>query len=73
MASVAGLGAVLPQAGAYRLSAIDLSGSTVWESHHSLAAGENRLEIPTDGWAPGIYFIRLSGAGISANVKVAKF
>ena len=73
VASVAGISAVLPQAGAYRLSAIDLSGNTVWESHHTLTAGENRLDLTTDGWAPGIYLIRLSGAGISANVKVAKF
>lgn len=67
------LSAVLPQAGAYRLVVFDLSGRAVWETNRALPAGENLLQIPMAGLNAGIYFANLSGAGISANVKVVKF
>lgn len=69
----ANLSAALPRAGDYRLAVYDLSGRMVWESNRILPAGETRLDIPAANWAPGVYFIGLSGGGISANVKVAKF
>jgi hypothetical protein len=72
-ATTAQVFAVLERPGDYRLAAFDLSGRMVWESNRALAAGEQALEIPASDWAPGVYFISLSGAGISANVKVAKF
>lgn len=65
--------AVLPQAGNYRVAVHDLSGRMVWESNRALPAGEWRFDLPASEWAPGIYFISLQGAGISASVKVAKF
>lgn len=69
----ANLTVVLPLAGDYRLSVHDLSGRMVWENTQALASGENRLDVPAAAWKPGIYFVSLSGGGISANVKVAKF
>ena len=71
--STANLFAVLATAGNYRMSVHDLSGRLVYESTRALVSGENRLDLPATGWGPGIYFVTLSGAGISANVKVAKF
>lgn len=67
------LSAVLPQAGDYRVTVFDLSGRVVWESNLALPAGENLLQIPVAGLEAGAYFATLSGAGISANVKVVKF
>ena len=64
---------MLPEAGTYRLAAFDLSGRMAWETNLNLAAGEQALDIPAANWAPGVYYIGLSGGGISANVKVAKF
>jgi hypothetical protein len=63
----------LPEAGAYRLAAFDLSGRMVWETNLDLAAGEQALDVPAANWTPGVYFLSLSGGGISANIKVAKF
>lgn len=63
----------LPEAGAYRLAAFDLSGRMVWETNLDLAAGEQALDVPAANWTPGVYFLSLSGGGILANIKVAKF
>jgi hypothetical protein len=67
------LSAALPQAGDYRLALHDLSGRLVWEFNRALPAGENLLQIPVASLEAGLYFASLSGAGISANVKVIKF
>jgi hypothetical protein len=62
----------LPQASDYRITLHDLSGRMVWENNRSLHAGENLLNIPATDWDAGVYFAVLSGAGISASVKVVK-
>jgi hypothetical protein len=72
-ASEINLSAVLPRAGDYRAAIFDLSGRVVWESNRSLPAGENLLQVPMTGFDGGVYFVTLSGAGVSANVKVVKF
>ncbi len=66
------LTASLPESGNFAVVVRDLSGRQVWESARTLAAGTNLLDIPADGWQPGIYFVTLAGEGISANVKVVK-
>lgn len=71
--SVANLSVVLPRAGGYRVAAHDLSGRLVWESTQNLPAGENRLEITTADWTPGVYFMGFHSNEISANIKVVKF
>lgn len=60
------------EAGAYQISAFDISGKTVWSSQQTLPEGDSNLSFSTADWRPGVYIIRLETAGKSSSVKVLK-
>jgi hypothetical protein len=55
----------LPRPGAVTLSVYDVAGRRITSplSGEPGSAGAHKVEIRTDGWAPGVYYYRLEAAG----------
>jgi hypothetical protein len=61
----------LPNSTPARLDMFDLSGRRIWTGDLALASGAHALTLPKDmRLAPGLYFARLTQAGLSATARV---
>ncbi|MBP6009993.1 MAG: hypothetical protein KA787_04425 [Bacteroidia bacterium] len=60
-----------PDAGNYQLELLGSGGQLLWSAELSLIAGFQRIELPTDRLASGIYFVRLNGEKGSLSRKFA--
>lgn len=53
-----------------RLAMMDASGRTVWEREQGMLEGENRLDLPLAGLAPGIYLLRVAAGGTERTLRL---
>lgn len=60
-------------AGDYRLRAYNAAGEVVWESSQTRVSETGTLTLPSENWAPGVYFVQMESAGKATSVKVLKF
>lgn len=60
------------EAGDYRATAFDASGQVVWSGQQTFSAGSASLALPTNNWAPGVYYLRIEKEGRRRSVKVLK-
>ena len=60
----------LPSRGDARVGVFDVSGRRVFEQSEARDAGRHVIDLGSN-WAPGVYWVRVDHAGVSAQQKVA--
>ena len=62
----------LRENGTYAVHVLDASGRAVASTNYRLAAGRNRIGLPTANWLPGTYLLEISGTDYREVVRVVK-
>ncbi|MEM1054496.1 MAG: hypothetical protein AAGI52_03140 [Bacteroidota bacterium] len=67
----AALAVTLATPGTVTVAVFDATGREFWRRERVLSAGRQSVEIATANWAPGVYAVRVSGAGVEAVRRLA--